>query len=146
MKELYDLLGMEIESKDKDGNPIMVSPEFVVKVQHKTDLGIHVIIHANGHSSDTVDLVVGENKIIKLGDNVKIHHADKHKEERWLIYSKVGGVYFTGHNWVTDNPWLAHFERTEEEAQEYHDRWRSQWDEHTEFRDWCVERHLFIYK
>lgn len=54
---------MGVKSKDKDGNTVMVSPEFRVAVQSKTDEGIHVIVHANGHNSDTVDLIVTGDEI-----------------------------------------------------------------------------------
>jgi hypothetical protein len=68
MKRLHDLFSMEIESEDKDGNTVMVSPEFRVAVQSKTDKGVHVIIHANGHSSDTIDLVVTNDSIRNLNE------------------------------------------------------------------------------
>lgn len=69
MKEdLFDLLNMEIESQDKDGNSVMVSPEFLMKVQTKTEDGIHVIVHPLGHGGTTIDLVVNPDSIVYLGD------------------------------------------------------------------------------
>ena len=67
-EELFDLLSMEIESEDKDGNPVMVPPEFLMKVQTKTEDGIHVIVHPLGHGGITIDLVVNPDSIAYLGD------------------------------------------------------------------------------
>ena len=64
---LQDLLDMEVESEDKDGNKVIVSPEFVIKVQSKTMDGLHILIHALGHSSETVDLIVNGDDIQHLG-------------------------------------------------------------------------------
>jgi hypothetical protein len=43
-----------------------MSPEFRVSVQLITDAGVHFIIHADGHSSDTLDLVANANSIAIL--------------------------------------------------------------------------------
>ena len=53
---------MALIAKDKDNNDIEISPEFRVAIQHITDEGVHAIIHANGHNSDTLDLLVKGNE------------------------------------------------------------------------------------
>jgi hypothetical protein len=64
MSTLQDLLNMEIKGKSPvTGNDIKFSPEFRVAVQSKTKEGVHIIIHAVGHNSETLDLIVS-------GDNV----------------------------------------------------------------------------
>lgn len=67
MSTLEDLLSMRVESKDKDGNPVLVSPEFRVSVQGFSDKGVHVIIHADGHNSTTLDLEIEDNDVFVLG-------------------------------------------------------------------------------
>ena len=48
-----------------EGTP--TSPEFRVAVQHVyANGGVHFIIHADGHSSDTLDLVAMGNQIMTL--------------------------------------------------------------------------------
>lgn len=59
---------MTVESEDKDGNKIQITPQFRLSVQnlHWTNGGddaVHFIIHANGYNSETLDYVV-------YGDNV----------------------------------------------------------------------------
>lgn len=58
MKRLEDLLRMTVPTKDKDGNAIAITPEFRVSVQRVADDGVHFIIHADGHNSDTLDFIV----------------------------------------------------------------------------------------
>ena len=55
---LFDLLNMEIESENKDGDKVMVPPEFLLKVQTKTENGIHAIIHPLNHGGITIDLLI----------------------------------------------------------------------------------------
>lgn len=63
---LQQLLSMKVVAKDKDDNEIEISPEFRVAVQSIMSNGVHIIIHADGHNSDTLDLVVMGNDILKL--------------------------------------------------------------------------------
>ena len=58
---LQQLLEMTVTAKDKDGEPVEVSPEFRVAVQEITPDGVRIIIHANGYNSDTLDYVVQGN-------------------------------------------------------------------------------------
>lgn len=55
---LEDLLRMKYQSSDHAGRGIKVSPQFVVKVQGEEEGGIHFIIHADGHNSETLDFIV----------------------------------------------------------------------------------------
>jgi hypothetical protein len=48
----------------EEGSPM--SPEFRVSVQLVTDEGVHFIIHADGHSSDTLDVVVTDKGLALL--------------------------------------------------------------------------------
>lgn len=61
---LEDLLSMRVKSKDLNGNDILVSPEFRVAVQKFDDNGVHVIIHACGHNSETLDLCITDNDVV----------------------------------------------------------------------------------
>lgn len=62
---LQDLLSMEIKDiSPVTGKSITYSPDFRVAVQAKTAAGIHIIIHAMGHDSGTLDFLVKENKLI----------------------------------------------------------------------------------
>jgi len=70
---LEDLLRMTVISQDKDGKAIEVSPEFRVSVQslktaYNGVTGVHFLIHANGHNSDTLDFVVIGNDLNDLGN------------------------------------------------------------------------------
>ena len=60
---LESLLRMLVPAKDKDGNDIEISPEFRVAVQHIKDDGVHIIIHPNGYSGDTLDFLVSGNEL-----------------------------------------------------------------------------------
>lgn len=64
---LEQLLRTKIPAKTKDGVDIEISPEFRVAVQSlegKGDFkGVHIIIHANGHNSDTLDFLVNGNEL-----------------------------------------------------------------------------------
>lgn len=62
---LQDLLSMEVESTNISRGIIKVPPEFRVSVQEKTDQGVRIIIHADGHNSETMDLLVN-------GDNLTV--------------------------------------------------------------------------
>lgn len=68
---LQQLLSMKVPAKDKDDNDIEISPEFRVAVQSIMPNGVHIIIHADGHNSDTLDFIVMENDLLTL---------DEHKE------------------------------------------------------------------
>lgn len=65
---LEDLLNMKVESEDKDGKKVEVSPEFRVAVQNIGPNGTHIIIHPNGHNGDTLDFLVNANNLIPLID------------------------------------------------------------------------------
>lgn len=64
---LEELLRMKNDrGRDLKGNPVQTSPEFRVSVQNEDAefygmKGIHVIIHAVGHDSDTLDLFINGN-------------------------------------------------------------------------------------
>jgi len=72
MITLQELLLMKVPAKDKDGNDITISPEFCMKVQpgylddDSPNDEVHVIVHAVGHSSDTLDFIVKGNELIPL--------------------------------------------------------------------------------
>lgn len=65
MKTLEDLLRVKVQSEDKDGNPIEVSPDFSVAVQRADPSGdgVHIVIHPHGHNGDTLDLLVNGDHI-----------------------------------------------------------------------------------
>ena len=68
MTTLGELLDMEIDGVSPvTGEEIKYSPEFRVAVQSKTEDGIHIIIHAVGHNSETLDLVVNDDHVAPLG-------------------------------------------------------------------------------
>ena len=64
---LESLLRMKVKSEGKDG-PVDISPQFRVAVQGEVLGGVHFIIHANGHDSETLDLVVFGNVLKDLGE------------------------------------------------------------------------------
>lgn len=66
MATLEQLLRMKVKSTDKDGNEVEVSPEFRVAVQDADDKGVHIIVHAMGHDSDTLDFKVSGNRLEDL--------------------------------------------------------------------------------
>lgn len=59
-----------------EGEPM--SPEFVVSIQLVTDEGVHFIIRASGHSSDTLDLVATSRRLALLAP----FEAGETREER----------------------------------------------------------------
>jgi len=63
---LQQLLSMKVPAKDKDDNDIEVSPEFRVAVQSITPEGVHIIIHADGHNSETLDFIVNSNELREM--------------------------------------------------------------------------------
>ena len=67
MTRLEDLLRMTVPALDKDGIVIAMTPEFRVSVQKISDDGVHFIIHANGHNSDTLDYIVDGDQLRPLG-------------------------------------------------------------------------------
>lgn len=60
---IEELLSMKVLSENHRQEPIQVSPEFRVAVQKITTEGVHIILHANGHDSDTLDLLVKDDKV-----------------------------------------------------------------------------------
>jgi len=69
---LEKLLKMQVESENSvTGEKVQCSPEFRVAVQNTEaeiggKKGVHVIIHASGHNSDTLDLLVAGNNTFKI--------------------------------------------------------------------------------
>ena len=63
MGTLEELLRMKVPAKDKDKNPIDITPEFRVSVQGEFGGGIHFLIHAMDHNSDTCDFVAKGDEI-----------------------------------------------------------------------------------
>jgi len=47
--------------------PIQYAPEFRVSVQDECDGGVHIIIHADGHNSETLDFMVTGNNLKPIG-------------------------------------------------------------------------------
>lgn len=47
-----------------EGTPM--SPEFRVAVQHVAEDAVHIIVHANGHDSETLDFEVRGNELSPL--------------------------------------------------------------------------------
>lgn len=61
---LEQLLRMKVSGISAvSGEDIEYSPEFRVSVQRESEDGVHVIIHADGYDSETLDLLVSENRI-----------------------------------------------------------------------------------
>lgn len=64
MRDLETLLRMQVEDVSLvSGETISYSPEFRVAVQQIGEGGVHIIIHADGHSSDTLDFIVSGNEL-----------------------------------------------------------------------------------
>ena len=63
VKSLENLLKMKVKPKTK-GKLTEVSPEFRVTVNEGRNGAPHMMIHADGHDSDTLDFTVVGNKII----------------------------------------------------------------------------------
>lgn len=64
MSKLETLLEMKVPAKDKHGNPVEIQPDFLVKVQQTVDGHPHVIVHALGFDSETLDFIVDGNKLV----------------------------------------------------------------------------------
>jgi len=64
---LEQLLRMEVpfEAERSSGT---CPPDFRVAVQEKSDKGVRIIVHANGHSSETLDFWVSGNQLLDLPD------------------------------------------------------------------------------
>ncbi len=66
MTTLEDLLKMTVPVPagciSPEGTPM--SPEFRVSIQSIAAEGVHFIIHANGHDSDTLDFVARGNELL----------------------------------------------------------------------------------
>lgn len=63
MKTLEQLLKTKMPSKDKDGLPIEVTPNFMMAVQGERNGGIHIIVHPAECSGDTLDFIVRGNEL-----------------------------------------------------------------------------------
>lgn len=72
MKTLEDLLRMKVQI-----NGSKASPDFRVAVQCESESGVQVIVHALGHNSDTLALLVHGDEITKLdfGRQVPPHRS-----------------------------------------------------------------------
>ena len=69
---LEDLLRMQVEGFSPVNEcKVMHSPEFRVAIQRITPEGVHFIIHANGHNSNTLDLLAQGNQLLEIGKDVK---------------------------------------------------------------------------
>ena len=58
MRTLEQLLKMTVAAKDKDGNPIEITPEFRVAVQGHRCGGVHILVHPMDHNGATLDFIV----------------------------------------------------------------------------------------
>lgn len=67
---LEDLLRMKVPGEDKDENPIEITPDFRVAVQSAGEKAVHIIIHPNGHTGDTLDFYVSGNVLIPVDSTV----------------------------------------------------------------------------
>ena len=66
---LEQLLRMKIAGTSPvTGKAIQYPPEFRVAVQNETEDGVHIIVHANGHNSETLDFIVKGNELIDYND------------------------------------------------------------------------------
>lgn len=64
---LEDLLRTVVKSASPvTGRPIEYPPEFRVAVQGSNDASVFIIIHANGHNSETLDFNVSGNTLTQL--------------------------------------------------------------------------------
>lgn len=61
---LEDLISMRVKSHDINDNDVLVSPDFRVSVQRFDDDGVHVIIHADGYNSETLDLCIQDDDVM----------------------------------------------------------------------------------
>ena len=65
---LEDLLKMKINGVSPvTKEPIQYSPDFRMAVQREMEGGVHVIVHADGHNSETLDFIVTGNELNPLG-------------------------------------------------------------------------------
>lgn len=62
---LEELLRMQV-SVAHSSSYINISPEFRIAVQRITEDGVRIIIHANGHDSDTCDFIVKNDELTAL--------------------------------------------------------------------------------
>lgn len=64
---LEDLLRMKVDGVSAvTGKAIRYSPDFRISVQFERGDGVHIIVHADGHNSDTLDFVVRGNELTQL--------------------------------------------------------------------------------
>jgi hypothetical protein len=67
MMELEELLRMTVKGKNAvTQETVNYPPEFVIKVQDVRDAGVRVIVHADGHNSETLDYLVTGNTLKPL--------------------------------------------------------------------------------
>lgn len=62
---LEKLLRTKVEFEGLNGK-VNITPDFRVAVQKISDAGVHIIIHANGHSSDTLDYMVNGDELSRI--------------------------------------------------------------------------------
>lgn len=66
---LEELFNMKAFVPKNGGGKVEVTPEFVVKVQpDRPGDHMHVIVHALGHDSETLDFLVDGDDIVALDD------------------------------------------------------------------------------
>ena len=71
---LEDLLRMTVKGKNSvTKQDIEYHPDFRVAVQSDSAVaggnkGVHIIIHANGHNSETMDFIVTGNELFDIGN------------------------------------------------------------------------------
>ena len=71
MKTLEDLLRMTVKGRSAvTQQEINYPPQFRVSVQNIRDGGVHFIIHADGHNSDTLDFIVKGNTLVPLNQEL----------------------------------------------------------------------------
>ena len=65
---LEDLLKMTVAAKSSvTGKDVMVTPGFIVSVQHECpNGGVHFIIHPDGYSGNTLDFIARGNELEQI--------------------------------------------------------------------------------
>ena len=64
---LEELLRMTFIAPGMGGEAVEISPEFRVAVQEVSARGVRIIIHANGHDSNTLDFWVAGDSLGPVG-------------------------------------------------------------------------------
>ena len=61
-----------------EGTP--TSPDFRVAVQSVREDGVHIIVHAEGHDSDTMDFLVRGNELAEISTGSESFHGEAHQQ------------------------------------------------------------------